>query len=65
MSSILRFHYGFDFVLPSLLAFLGPSCLETQTELATIRLFFSVILDVSNTLFTLRTAPFNLLKSTS
>ena len=57
LSSILRFHHGFDFVLPSILAFLSRICLETQTELATIRLFVSVILDVPknlNTVFTHR-----------
>ena len=51
----------------SLLAFLSPSCLETQTKQAAIRLFVSVILDVLknlNTLFTFRTAAFNLIKST-
>ena len=67
LSSILRFHHGSDFLLPSLLAFLSPSCLETQADLATIRLLASVILDVSknlNTLLTLRTAVFNLLEST-
>ena len=58
---ILHFHHCSDFVLSSLLAFLSPSCLETQIELATIRLFVSVILDVSknlNTLFTLWTTAF-------
>ena len=61
LSSILRFHHGPDFVLPSLLAFLS---LEMQTELPTIRLFVSVILDVLknfNTLFTLWNAAFNIL----
>ena len=67
LSSILRFRHGSDFVLPSLLAFLSPSCLEAQAKLATIKLFVSVILDVSkslNTLYTLWTVEFNLLKST-
>ena len=65
LSSILRFHHGSDFVLPSPLAFLFRSCLETQTELGTIRLFQSVLLDVLkniHTLFTLRTAAFNILR---
>ena len=55
------------FLINSREACLGPSYLETQTELPTIRLFVSVILDVSknlNTWFTLLTAAFNLLKST-
>ena len=55
------------FLINSKEACLGPSYLETQTELPTIRLFVSVILDVSknlNTWFTLLTAAFNLLKST-
>ena len=43
LSSILRFHHGSDYVLLSLLDFLSPSCLETQTELATKRLFVSEI----------------------
>ena len=67
LSLILHFQHGSDFVLLSLLAFLSPNCLETKTELAIIRLLVSVISDVSknlNTLFTLQTAAFNLLKST-
>ena len=71
LSSILSFHYGSDLVLPSLSAFLSPGCLETQTVLATIKLFVSAVMFVSvdvsnnlNTLFTLLTAAFNLLNST-
>ena len=64
---ILRFHHGSDFVLPSLLAFMSLNCLENQTVLGTIRLFDSLMFDILKnlkTVFTFRTAAFNLLKST-